>query len=127
MRWHTLETGAVCEALAVDPALGLETAEAARRLAVQGPNELTDSGGVSPWRILWEQCSSTMALILAGAAVVSLAIGSYRDAAAILAIVCLFATLGFVQEYRAERAMRALKRMSQPTVRVRRSGSASVT
>jgi magnesium-transporting ATPase (P-type) len=76
MQWHTLETGAVCARFSVDPAQGLETAEAARRLAEQGPNELTDSGGISPWRILWEQCTSTMALILTGAAVVSLAIAA---------------------------------------------------
>ena len=103
--------------------MGLDSAEASRRLAEQGPNELTESGGVSPWRILWEQFTSTMALILTAAAVVSMGIGSFRDAATILAIVCLFATLGFVQEYRAERAMRALKRLAVPTVRVRRDGA----
>ena len=61
--------------------------------------------------------------ILTAAAAVSLGIGSFRDAATILAIVCLFAGLGFVQEYRAERAMRALKRLAVPTVRVRRDGA----
>jgi len=125
MQWHTLDTGAVCSHFAVDPARGLDSAEAARRLAGQGPNELTESGGISPWRILWEQFTSTMALILTAAAVVSLAIGSVRDSVSILAIVCLFATLGFVQEYRAERAMRALKRLAVPTVRVRRDGAVS--
>ena len=123
MQWHSLDTGAVCVHLAVDPARGLDSAEAARRLVGQGPNELTESGGISPWRILGEQFTSTMALILTAAAVASLSIGSVRDALSILAIVCLFATLGFVQEYRAERAMRALKRLAVPTVRVRRDGA----
>ncbi len=123
MKWHTLDSSAVCSQLSVDAARGLDSAEASRRLAEQGPNELTESGGVSPWRILWEQFTSTMALILTGAAAVSMGIGSFRDAATILAIVCLFATLGFVQEYRAERAMRALKRLAVPTVRVRRDGA----
>lgn len=125
MQWHVLETSLVCSQCDVDPSLGLDTSEAARRLAEQGNNELTESGGISPWRILWEQCTSTMALILTAAAVVSLAIGSFRDAVTILAIVSLFATLGFVQEYRAEQAMRALKRLAVPTVRVRRDGSVS--
>lgn len=123
MPWHALTAEDVCIRLAVDPAAGLASGEAFRRLEEQGANELLDSGGVSPWRILWEQFTSTMALILTGAAVLSLVIGSYRDAATILAIVCLFATLGFVQEYRAERAMRALKRLAVPTVRVRRNGT----
>jgi Ca2+-transporting ATPase len=63
-----------------------------------------------------------MVLLLVAAALVSLLVGSGRDSLAILAIVCLFVLLGFVQEYRAERAMRALKRMALPTVRVRRNG-----
>jgi Ca2+-transporting ATPase len=125
MLWHALDSTTVCAHLAVDPARGLDSEEAAGRLAAQGSNELTETGGISPWRILWEQFTSTMALILTAAAVVSLSIGSFRDAATILAIVCLFATLGFVQEYRAERAMRALKRLAVPIVRVRRDGSVS--
>jgi Ca2+-transporting ATPase len=123
MKWHTLDSSEVCSHLSVDSAWGLDSAEALRRLAEQGPNELTESGGVSPWRILWEQFTSTMALILTAAAAVSMGIGSFKDAATILAIVCLFAILGFVQEYRAERAMRALKRLAVPTVRVRRDGT----
>jgi Ca2+-transporting ATPase len=123
MQWHTLDSSEVCSQLSVDPVRGLDSTESSRRLSEQGPNELTESGGTSPWRILWEQFTSTMALILTAAAVVSMSIGSFRDAATILAIVCLFAILGFVQEYRAERAMRALKRLAVPTVRVRRDGA----
>ena len=125
MQWHALETSEVCVHFAVDPARGLGSAEAARRLAEQGSNELTEPGGVPAWRLVREQCTSTMALILIAAAVVSLVIGSFRDAATIIAIVCLFATLGFVQEFRAERAVQALKRLAVPTVRVRRDGVVS--
>jgi Ca2+-transporting ATPase len=125
MQWHTQESSEVCSHFKVDPVRGLDSTEASRRLAGQGLNELTESGGISPWHILWEQCTSTMAMILTAAAVVSLAIGSFRDAMSILAIVCLFATLGFAQEYRAERAMRALKRLAVPIVRVRRDGVVS--
>jgi Ca2+-transporting ATPase len=122
MQWHASGTSEICSHFSVDPTHGLASPDAATRLAKHGSNELIESGGISPWRILWEQCTSTMALILTAAAAVSLGIGSFRDAATILAIVCLFAALGFVQEYRAERAMRALKRLAVPSVRVRRDG-----
>ena len=123
MDWHVLDISAACSHLQVDPACGLDSGEASRRLLEQGKNELTDSGGVSPWRILGEQCTSIMALILTAASVVSFVIGSFKDAISILAIVCLFAILGFVQEYRAERAMRALKRLAVPSVRARRDSA----
>lgn len=74
------------------------------------------------WAILWEQATSTMALILTAAAVLSGVVGSFKDAITILAIVVLFALLGFVQDYRAERAIAALRRLAVPLVRVRRDG-----
>ena len=72
--------------------------------------------------ILWEQFTSTMIVILIVAAVVSALLGDYEDSIAIAAIVVLNAALGYAQEYRAERAMAALKRLSAPSVRVRREG-----
>ncbi len=120
--WHTQSVEAVLHRLAVDPDQGLSNDEAARRLAQHGPNELQDRGSKSPWRILWEQFTSTMVLILIAAAVVSALLGKPLETAAISAIVVLFALLGFVQEYRAEQAMAALKRLSAPVVRVRRDG-----
>jgi len=125
MNWHALATCDVCSRYSVDSSRGLDSVEVTRRLAEQGSNELTESGGTSAWQILFEQCTSTMPLILVAAAMVSMVIGSLRDASSILAIVCLFTCLGFFQEYRAERAMRALKRLSVPTVRVRRDGVVS--
>jgi len=123
MDWHLCDTATALKELETDPADGLSPAEAARRLSEYGPNEIRDKGGTSPWRILWEQFTSTMALILIAAALLSVLVGSIKDSTAILAIVCLFALLGFVQEYRAERAIRALKRLAVPHVRVRRSGA----
>ncbi len=120
--WHTQPVETVLHALAVDPDQGLSSEEAAQRLAHYGPNELQDRGGKSPWRILWEQFTSTMVLILIAAAVVSALLGKPLETAAISAIVVLFALLGFVQEYRAEQAMAALKRLSTPVVHVRRNG-----
>lgn len=122
MDWHLRDIATVLAEQKVDAAYGLSSDEAGRRLSRFGGNELLERGGTSPWLILWEQFTSTMALILTGAALLSAFVGSFKDCLTILAIVCLFAVLGFVQEYRAERAMRALKRLAVPVVRVRRSG-----
>ena len=99
---------------------GLSTQEAARRLEQYGPNELVERAGKSPWRILLEQFTATMVVVLLIAGVISLVLGEYIDAAAIFIIVLLNAALGFSQEYRAEQAMAALKKMAVPTVKVRR-------
>jgi Ca2+-transporting ATPase len=111
--------------LEVAPEHGLSAAEAAGRLARYGPNELVERGRRSPWRIFFEQLTGTLVLILIVAAVVSAIVGDIKDAVAILAIVVLNAILGFVQEYRAEQAMAALRKLAVPLVRVRRAGQVS--
>jgi len=117
--WHQLDRDAVLAQLGVTDA-GLNDTEAAQRLAQYGPNELIERGGKSPWRILWEQFTATMVLVLIVAAVLYAAVSGLTDALPIIAIVVLFALLGFVQEYRAEKAMAALKKLAVPMVRVRR-------
>ncbi|MBX7213080.1 MAG: cation-translocating P-type ATPase [Thermoflexales bacterium] len=113
----------VLAALGVEAATGLSQDEAARRLREVGPNQLEERGAKSPWRMLWEQFTATMVLILIGAGAFSVLIGKANEAISIFAIVILFGLLGFVQEFRAEKAMRALKALSAPNVRVRRAGS----
>ncbi len=120
--WHRLSVAAALQQLTVDPDQGLAPDEVQRRLTQFGPNELIEKGGKHPLRILWEQISSTMVLILIAAAVVSGLLGKVTETAAIAAIVILFALLGFFQEYRAEQAMAALKKLAVPVVRVRRGG-----
>ena len=120
--WHTRSVEEVLAALSSSPA-GLSEAEAAERLSRHGPNELKEGGGRSPLRLLLAQFGETMVLILLAAALVSGLLGKQTETVAILAIVLLFAGLGFVQEYRAERAMAALRRLAVPTVRVRRDGA----
>lgn len=120
--WHTSEAAEVLRALGTDAGSGLSNEEAARRLEERGPNELEEKGGRGPWAILWEQFTSAMIVILIVAAVASALLGDYEDSVAITVIVVLNAALGFGQEYRAERAMAALKRMSAPRVKVRREG-----
>jgi Ca2+-transporting ATPase len=99
---------------------GLSTQEADRRLEQYGANELVERAGKSPWKILLEQFTATMVVVLLIAGVISLVLGEYIDAGAIFIIVLLNAALGFSQEYRAEQAMAALKKMAVPTVKVRR-------
>jgi Ca2+-transporting ATPase len=120
--WHSLSTAEALDQIRVDPAHGLDSVEAQQRLHQHGPNELSEHAGRSPLQILWEQLTATMVLILIAAGVVSALLQKWNEAIAILAIVILFALLGFFQEYRAEKAMAALKKLAVPNVRVRRNG-----
>ena len=119
--WFELETKEVLNKLKTDEG-GLSPEEAVLRKTQYGSNELIDRGIKSPWAIFWEQLTGIMVVILIISAVISLVLGEYTDAIVILIIVILNAGLGFTQEYRAEQAMAALKRMSVPQVRVRRAG-----
>jgi Ca2+-transporting ATPase len=125
--WYRKEATKVVALLATDAQAGLTEAEAQRRLAEHGPNELVERGLKSPWHILREQLTGLMVVILIVAAVVSGALGDWKDAVAILAIVVLNAALGFTQEFHAEKAMAALKKLVMPTVKVRRDGQMRLT
>ncbi|NLT36327.1 MAG: cation-translocating P-type ATPase [Gaiellales bacterium] len=102
---------------------GLTGGEAGRRLAEHGPNQLAETAAKSPWRILLEQFTSLLIVILIIAAILSAFLGDYEDAIVILAIVILNGVLGFRQEYSAERTMLALRRLAAPNVRVRRDNA----
>ncbi len=119
--WHRRSAEAVLVELE-SSASGLDDATIERRRAHFGPNELEESSTTSPLRLIWGQISSVMVLILIGAALLSLALGKYLEAGAIGAIVVLFTALGFYQEYRAEQAIAALRRMAVPSARVTRAG-----
>src|SRR5690242_760758 len=123
--WYKIDPQAAAIELASNPATGLTRLEATRRLSEFGPNELEESGVRSPWLIFVDQLKELMVVILIIAAVISALLGDYNDAIAIGAIVILNAVLGFSQEYRAEKAMAALKKLSVPTVKVRRDGGVS--
>ena len=118
--WHLLSVSDVFSKLKVSLETGLSPSEASRRLEEYGPNELVDRGGKNPWKIFFEQLTGVMTIVLIVSAVISLLLADFEDAIAILAIVILNTILGFSQEYRAEKAMAALKKMSVPHVKVRR-------
>ncbi len=120
--WYQLSVAEVIKQLNTEPTQGLTSAEAQRRMEQYGPNELVERGGRTKWQILAEQFTNVLTVILIVAALVSIFLGDYLEAVVILAIVVLNGILGYTQEYRAEQSMAALKRMSVPTVRVRRDG-----
>jgi P-type Ca2+ transporter type 2C len=96
--------------------------EAARRLATHGPNELEAADVVAPWQILLAQFKNVLILILLVAVGLSAALGHTTEAVVISVIVVFAALLGFVQEYRAERAIEALRQMAAPSATVVRDG-----
>jgi Ca2+-transporting ATPase len=121
--WHCLPAGEVAGQLATDPARGLPRAEAASRLARYGPNAIQEGEKRSAWRMLADQFTDFMIIVLLVAAVISGFIGEVVDTIAILVIVVMNGTIGFIQEYRAEQAMAALKKLAAATARVLRDGT----
>jgi P-type Ca2+ transporter type 2C len=120
--WHTQNIDEILKHWHTSRERGLDEGEIQQRLSEHGPNELVERGLKSPWKILWEQLTGVMVVMLIIAAVISLLLHETTDAIVIGVIVVLNAMLGFVQEYRAEQAMAALKKMAVPHVRVRREG-----
>ena len=112
--WHTLSSETVFTHLKSAPT-GLTGAEAAQRLAEHGPNELQAAHRISPWTILFEQFKNVLIVILLVATALSAFLGHGIEALAIAVIVLFAVLLGFVQEYRAERATEALRQMAAPT------------
>ena len=102
---------------------GLSEPEARARLALHGPNRLREEAGQSPFLIFARQFTDLLIVILAVAAAISAFLGEWLDAAAILAIIVLNGVIGFLQEYRAEKTLEALKKMIAPVARVIRDGT----
>jgi P-type Ca2+ transporter type 2C len=123
VNWYQLDVKETAAKLACDPQKGLSTSEAAKRLEQIGANELIERGSRTKRQILVEQFANLLTLILIAAAVISIFLGDEVEAVVIMIIVVLNGILGFTQEYRAEKAIAALKRMSVPKVNVRRDGS----
>ena len=121
--WHCLASEEVAARLHGDPTSGLDASEAEQRAGIYGPNALPEAPPVSTLKLFLEQFSSLIVWVLIGAAIVSGLLQEWVDAAAIIAIVILNAILGFVQEFRAERSLAALKHLEVVTARVIRDGA----
>jgi len=121
MSWHTLSVEETFVKYGTS-AYGLTDEEAQSRLARFGPNELTEKGQVSPVVTFFRQFMSPLIYMLLIATAISLLLGHLIDAAVIIAVVFLNAVVGFIQETKAEQAIRALKEMAAPRAKIRREG-----
>jgi magnesium-transporting ATPase (P-type) len=118
-RWHALTSEAVLARVSSDRQ-GLSADEAARRLMEHGPNRISRRRGPSVWAVLARQFASPLIYSLLVAAVVAVAFGDVADGAVVLGVVVLNALIGFVQEYRAGRAIQALAQLvSEPATVLR--------
>jgi Ca2+-transporting ATPase len=120
--WHAIEPSQVLKELETDPHNGLTEDEVKKRLEKYGYNELKKEEGISPFTLFLNQFKNILIIILLIATVLSALVGETFDAGLILVIVLFCAVLGFVQEFRAERALEALKKMLSPTITVLRRG-----
>ncbi len=124
--WHLLDAHELARQHGVDPVHGLQEEEASRRAQHHGPNEIQGQPGRGPLGLLLDQFKDFMILVLIAAAVVSGVIGELIDTLAILVIVLLNGGIGFVQTWRADRAMAALKQLAAAHATVLRGGQAQV-
>jgi magnesium-transporting ATPase (P-type) len=120
--WHTRPVEEAIEELATDPDNGLSKDDAEKRLERYGPNAI-ESGEVDPWwKILLRQFLDPLIYILILAVLVTLYFQDYIDSAVIFAAVLINGTIGFIQEYRAQKAITSLARMSAPKAHLLRAG-----
>jgi Ca2+-transporting ATPase len=122
VNWYSQDEKAVEATLQTDMEQGLHWKEANKRLGQVGPNQLQDQSTISPFALLLNQFKDFMVLVLLIATFISGLLGEYTDAITIIAIVVLNAILGFIQEYRAEKSLLALKELTAPTAHVIREG-----
>ena len=119
--WHAMEIEETLQKLN-SKETGLSQEEVQKRLVEFGPNELKKEKGTSPLKLFLEQFEDILIIILLIATGLSLLLQEYVDALVIVAIVVACAVLGFVEEFRSEKALEALKKMTAPTAMVLRDG-----
>lgn len=125
-QWHTYSIEETAEKLHTDLKSGIQESVVQQRLEEYGKNELEEKKGRNPIKIFLMQFTSTIVIVLLVAAVITGIIGELRDTIVISIILIINALIGFSQEYRAEKAMSTLKKLSIPKVRVKRSGTEKV-
>ncbi|MDD4162247.1 MAG: cation-translocating P-type ATPase [Methanothrix sp.] len=124
MKWYSIPTDEVLAGLKSGQK-GLSSDDAAGRLSEHGPNQLESPSKPSPLKIFLSKFKDYMNIVLMFAAVISYIAGESTNAYVILGIVILVAVIGFFQEYKAERAMEALREMVAPEADVMRDGKMS--
>ncbi|RTE08679.1 calcium-translocating P-type ATPase, SERCA-type [Paenibacillus whitsoniae] len=122
-KWYQLNSEDVLRLQQVNMQQGLPWEEAWRRQAEVGRNELSEGQRISPLTLLLNQFKDFMVLVLLGATLISGLLGEYLDAITIVIIIVMNGILGFTQEFRAEKSLRALKELSAPNANVWREGA----
>ncbi len=117
-RWYQYSAEEIAAIQRVDPQHGLHADEVRDRQEEHGPNTLSEGKSISPIALFLNQFKDFMVLVLMGATLISGLLGEYLDAITIVAIIIMNGILGFVQEFRAERSLRALKELSAPIAKV---------
>jgi len=120
--WFAQTTEKVLQSQSVNPATGLSEAEVQLRLERYGKNELKGKPKKSLLTLFWAQLQDMLIYVLLGAAAITVFIGEYVDSVIILCVVVLNAVIGVAQEYKAEKAMEALQKMTTPKALLRRGG-----
>lgn len=120
--WEEMTVPEVEQDLLTDPAKGLSTKEAQHRLTLVGLNQLKEQKKISPLVLFFSQFRDFMVMVLIAAALISVFLGETADALTILAIIVLNACLGFFQEYRAEKSLEKLKKLTAQEATVKRDG-----
>lgn len=120
--WFLKSQDEIIKEFNVDPKFGLSNDEAARRLKQYGMNQLKGKPKKSIFSLFLSQMKDMLIYVLLGAAAITIFIGEYSDAVIILLVVLLNALIGVIQEYKAEKAVEALQKMTTPKSLVRRDG-----
>ncbi len=123
--WHSMKIEEVLGTLGTSPE-GIGREEAERRLSEYGYNELKERKGVTSLQIFLGQFKDVFVIMLLVATAISFLIGELVDGATIAAIVVLNSIVGFVQEYRSEKAMEAMKKLTAPKAHVLRDGAEAI-
>ncbi len=122
INWYTRTVKDVTQYFNVDSSKGLSSKEVKTRLEKFGPNQLKESKGRTVWDMFFDQFKEVLVLILLISVIISIFLGEAGDAIVIAVILVLNATLGVVQEFKAEKSLAALKKMTVPDALVMRNG-----
>ncbi|KAF1996981.1 potassium/sodium eff [Amniculicola lignicola CBS 123094] len=120
---HTLTAAQVAQALGVVVSDGLSVSEAESRLQHYGPNKVKGAEGLSMWQILLRQVSNSLTIVLVITMALSFAIDDYIEGGVISAVIALNIVVGFWQDYKAEKTIQSLKKLTAPESSVLRNGT----
>ncbi|HVI83124.1 MAG TPA: cation-transporting P-type ATPase, partial [Chthoniobacterales bacterium] len=120
--WHQVRVGEIAPLLETDLLNGLSAAEVKFRLKEYGPNKITEKAGTPPWKRFLLQFHQPLVYILLVASGLTVLLGEFVDGAVIFGVVFILGVIGYIQETKAEGAIRALSRMVVAEATVRRDG-----